>query len=201
MYSLNNLTPNDILNVSNQLIADDSIKIVIFSNFWALDYGSDKINYAVRCCGNALGGSVGGDSYHPPATAEQMSEVDRVLLNASLSLTKSGKRVYFVLDNPFGEELTPKNLVKRSVIDGVHIKITPLPTSKALQRDEPTRTRILEIAKKTGASVIDPYEFLCNKEDCPAISEDGTPIYKDYDHLSLYAVTHLVRYFDFLIDK
>ena len=63
------------------------------------------------------------------------------------------------------------------------------------------RSRILEIARKTGASVIDPYESLCNTEDCPALSQDGTPIYKDYDHLSFYAVTHLVRYFDFLMGK
>ena len=201
MYSLDYLTPNAILGVSKKLIFDDSIKIVIFSNFWALDYGSDKINYAVRCCGNALGGSVGGNPYQPPSTAKQMGEVDRVLKDASLALTQSGKKVYFVLDNPFGEELAPKNLVKRSIIDGVHIQITPLTTSKALLRDEPMRSRILEIARKTGASVIDPYESLCNTEDCPALSQDGTPIYKDYDHLSFYAVTHLVRYFDFLMGK
>jgi peptidoglycan/LPS O-acetylase OafA/YrhL len=199
MYNLDYLGPDDLLKVSKKLLLDDTIKVVIFSNFWALDYGSDKINYAVRCCGNALGGSVGGNAYHEPLKSEEMDELDSKLLSAALSLIKSGKKVYFVLDNPFGEELAPKNLVSRSIISGVQIKPTPLSKNISLQRDEPIRTRIMNIAKKSGAFVIDPYEYLCNREECPALSDDGIPMYKDYDHLSLYAVTHQVHYLDFLI--
>lgn len=199
MYSLEYLGPDDLLRVSNEVLTDSTIKTVVFSNFWALTYGSDKINYSIRCCGNALGGSVGGDAKHTPLTTEQMNEIDNKLKSAASSLIESGKEVYFILDNPFGEELAPKGMVSRSIFDGVQIKLTPLPKHKAILRDEPIRTRILNIAKKSGANVIDPYEYLCNREDCPSLSENGKPIYKDYDHLSLYTVTHLVHYLDFLI--
>ena len=74
-----------------------------------------------------------------------------------------------------------------------------LPKSLAIQRGEPSRSHILNIAKKTGAEVIDPFEYLCNQNYCPALSSEGVPIYKDYDHMSLYTVTHLVHYLDFLI--
>lgn len=201
MYSLDYLGPADLKRISNNILTDSTISTVIFSNFWALTYGSDKINYAIRCCGNALGGSVGGEARHAPPTTEQMNNIDSILESAALSLKKSGKKVYFILDNPFGEELTPKGMVSRSVFDGVHLKLTPLPKDKALLRDEPSRTRILNIAKNSGANVIDPYEYLCGRENCPSLSTDGTPIYKDYDHLSLYAATHLVHYLDFLFIK
>ncbi len=201
MYSLDYLGPADLLRVSDQILIDNTISVVIISNFWALTYGSEKINYAVRCCGTALGGSVGGDAQHGPLTIEQMNLIDRQLERAASSLVKSGKKVYFVLDNPFGEELAPKGMVSRSFLSGVQIKLTLLPKSKSILRGEPMRSRIVDIAKKSGADIIDPHDYLCGREDCPAMSADGTPMYKDYDHLSLYTAKHLVHYFDFLVPR
>jgi hypothetical protein len=57
----------------------------------------------------------------------------------------------------------------------------------------------LEIARQTGARIIDPFEYLCNERGCPVLSADGFPINKDYDHLSLDTVLNHVRYLDFLV--
>ena len=74
----------------------------------------------------------------------------------------------------------------------------PLSRREATERDEPTRSRILKIANETGADVIDPVAWLCG-ETCPALSADGSPNYKDYDHLSFDALIHRVHYLDALV--
>jgi hypothetical protein len=71
-----------------------------------------------------------------------------------------------------------------------------LDTQTATQRDEPARSRIIAAAHNAGAKVVDPIEYLCNQQICPALSPDGMPIYKDYDHLSDDTVVNHVHYLD-----
>ena len=104
------------------------------------------------------------------------------------------------MDNPFGEELSPRSLVKRGLFGGIELVPNPAPLSRreAVQRDEPVRSRIIKIANETGANVIDPLAWLCD-ETCPAVAADGSPNYKDYDHLSLDALIRHVHYLDALV--
>ena len=182
--------------ITDQVLEDKSIKTVVFSYFWALQYRSEKVNTPIRCCGSGLMGVIGIRT--PPATAEQMNEFDASLEGTVRALGKAGKRVYFILDNPFGEEIAPRSLVKRSLLRGIEV-VTPPPLSRilAIQRDEPIRSRVLKIAQATGADVIDPMEWLCD-ETCPALSANGSPAYKDYDHLSLDALMR-APYLDMLV--
>jgi len=183
--------------ISDQVLDDASIKTVVFSYFWALQYRSEKVNQPIRCCGSGLMGVQGIRA--PPFTVEHKNELDAGLESAVRALRKAGKRVYFILDNPFGEELAPRFLVKRGFFHGIEV-VNPPPLSRreAIERDEPTRSRILKIANETGADVIDPVAWLCD-ETCPALSADGSPIYKDYDHLSFDALIHRVHYLDALV--
>jgi hypothetical protein len=184
--------------ITDQVLEDESIKIVVFSYFWALQYRSEKVNTPIRCCGNGLMGVVGVRT--PPSTATEMNELDTGLEKAARALQKVGKRVYLILDNPFGEELAPRSLVRRGLFHGIEVVTNPLPLSRkeATQRGEPVRSRILRIANETGADVIDPVDWLC-VETCPALSADGLPNYKDYDHLSLDTLVHRVHYLDVLV--
>jgi peptidoglycan/LPS O-acetylase OafA/YrhL len=194
MFSIELVYPPSI---SEQMLDDASIKTVVFSYFWALQYRSEKVNQPIRCCGRGLMGVVGTKA--PPFTVEQMNELDAGLIRAVRALRKAGKRVYFILDNPFGEELAPRSFVKRGFFHGIEVaKPPPLSRSEAIERDEPTRSRILEIAHETGADVIDPMAWLCD-EICPALSPEGLPNYKDYDHLSFDTLVHRVHYLDALI--
>jgi hypothetical protein len=195
MFSAAQILPPSI---SDQVLDDASIKTVVFSYFWALQYRSGKVNQPIRCCGSGLMGVQGIRA--PPFTVGQMNELDAGLESAVRALRKAGKRVYFILDNPFGEELAPRSLVKRGFFHGIEIVMNPPPLSRkeAIERDEPTRSRILKIANETGADVIDPVAWLCG-ETCPAFSADGSPNYKDYDHLSFDALIHRVHYLDALV--
>jgi hypothetical protein len=125
-----------------------------------------------------------------------MDDLDKRWEEIARSLHTAGKQVYFVLDNPFGEEIAPRSMISRSFFHRIKIVITPFATSTAIQRDEPVRSRILKIARDTNSEVIDPIASLCNQDICPALAPDGMPIYKDYDHLSEDTVANRVHYLD-----
>jgi len=71
--------------------------------------------------------------------------------------------------------------------------MTPHIALRATQND--LNQRMAEIAKRSGASVVDPLPFLCPEKQCIRALADGTPVYKDRDHFrSDYART--VPYLD-----
>lgn len=181
---------------SEELLADTTIKTVVFSYYWAYKYGSDKVNQPMRCCGGGKGGTMG--YYDLPLKAPQeMDQIDRELKRVVESLKKLGRQVYFVLDNPFGEELDPHSKLTRGVLGNFRITVLPpLRRDVAIERSEPVRSRIVRVAYEAGAEVIDPFEFLCDQQVCPAFSKDGELLYKDYDHVSLHAALHHIRYLD-----
>jgi SGNH domain (fused to AT3 domains) len=181
--------------ISNAIREDPTITTVIFSYFWALSYGDDKVDRATRCCGTGLNQIIGGRR-HPVMSLQRMDDLDKRWEEIASSLRTAGKQVYFVLDNPFGEEIAPRSMIRRSFFHRIEIVIKPFATSTAIQRDEPVRSRILKIARDTNSEVIDPIASLCNQDICPALAPNGMPIYKDYDHLSEDTVANRVHYLD-----
>ncbi len=182
----------------DKVITDKAVTTVVFSEFWAFRQNSDKIDYAVRCCGDGLMQTMGGNA-PTPLSPHQIDEMNGNLAAMITALRQAGKTVYLILDNPFGEELAPRSLLQRSWFRRPKIVPSSLPRAAAIERDEPARSRLQQIAQDTGAKLIDPAQQLCDQTQCPALSADGTPIYKDYDHLSLYTLTSRVRYLDFIL--
>jgi peptidoglycan/LPS O-acetylase OafA/YrhL len=188
------------LNGFRKISLDENIKEVVISYFWAGIFESDKVNRTIRCCGGGASGSVGVErsasmsSYEIEQKYDQLSKLITILVN-------QGKKVYIVLDNPFGEELYFRTNIKRETfIRNSYFRFNGIKKNIALDRSEPIRSRIIEIALKNSAYIIDPYKDLCNKDFCPSETDGGEFIYKDYDHLSVYATQNLVRYFDFFFD-
>jgi len=197
---VNNFTTEnlDIMKpIFDKILRDERVKTIIFSEFWALQRQSSKINYSVRCCGEGLMQMMGTPA-PPPMSEERVSAVNKGLQDLINLMRRAGKEFYVILDNPFGEELAPRFLLNRSFFHKIRISVTPLSKAQAIARSEPFRSEIQNIARLTGAKIIDPIEHLCD-DTCPALSADGTPIYKDYDHLSQYTLTHRVHYLDFIL--
>jgi len=182
------------------LASDPSIKTVIFSYFWALDYQSDKVARSERCCGNGKNGRVGTND-HPYLNEQQLNSIDQSLIAAAKLFRSHGKRVYFLLDNPFGSELDPQSMLLRSW-SGFFIPSQKILTRKqALGRSEPIRSRIINAARQSDSMVIDPFAYLCNDDTCPAFSPEGELLYKDYDHLSVFASSYKTHYLDVVFLK
>jgi SGNH domain (fused to AT3 domains) len=131
-----------------------------------------------------------------------MDQIDGALMAMVEQLKKVGKTVYLVLDNPFGEEIDPHSMLRRTSWRSFEFLIPPdLFREVALARTEPFRSRIVRIANLTGTKLIDPLEYLCGEKICPAFSPQGDLLYKDYDHLSFTALINNVRYLDAMVDS
>jgi hypothetical protein len=183
--------------ILEKILADKSVKTIIFSEFWALARNSNKVNYSVRCCGKGLMQMMGTPA-PPPLSDERINEMNKGLQDLIDTMRQAGKEFYVILDNPFGEEVAPRFLLNRSFFHKIRISVTPLSKAQAIERTEPFRSEIQNVARLTGAKIIDPIEHLCD-DTCPMLAADGTPLYKDYDHLSKYTLTHRVHYLDFLL--
>jgi len=114
------------------------------------------------------------------------------------ALVALGKRVYLLLPAPSGSDLDPKGMFQGSRFD----TIKPLDPLPVFRRDEfemenaRTRSRLLEIAGRAGASVIDPIPLLCNSATCPVVSADGQPLYTDGIHMRPRYVREAAIYID-----
>lgn len=182
-------------SMSEELLADSSIRVVVFSYFWAYKYGSSKVNQAVRCCASGMESSVGSSSSLIPVKSDkEMDSIDSNFLNLTTKLVAQKKKVFFILDNPFGEELDPHTMIVRSWNGFRLVPHNKLLKGEALDRSEPMRSRIIEIAKKGGAEIIDPLEVLCDNNLCSAFSINRDLLYKDYDHLSMFSSKYRTSY-------
>lgn len=98
------------------------------------------------------------------------------------SISSAGKRVYVVLNIPTGTQLSPEGLIERRWVGSPEI------LHQGIDRDTYERrnmalNRLRDVAVQAGATVIDPLDYLCDKNFCPAMNHDGEPMYKDATHL------------------
>ena len=190
------LAPLNKISVES-LNLPSNTKLIVFSYFWALKLNNPSVNTYIRCCGNGPGGVVGQKFVQVSNLEldEKYSQFEELLKK----LKSDGIRVVLVLDNPFGEELNPKSLVRiirglgSSVVSSEKYSIE-LSTEIALDRREPTASRLKQLARKHRIEVIDPFDYLCDSFYCLKFSSKGYLRYKDYDHLSLSAVENEGRY-------
>lgn len=105
--------------------------------------------------------------------------------------TKSGKRVYVVLNIPVGLGLDPR---ARAYWPGKS-------PSSLNRRDVATAlrsvdSRLREVSSEVGASVIDPLNYLCDETRCPVVTDDGKAMYRDLWHLRPTYVRDAVTFLD-----
>ena len=92
IYNYYYLTIPGLLNASEKIASDPTISSVIFAEFWAYDYRSDQVNYAIRCCGPK--GLVGG-SGPAPLTPDEVSRLDDSLEKAASNSDEVGEEGLF----------------------------------------------------------------------------------------------------------
>ncbi|VTU21484.1 O-acetyltransferase OatA [Variovorax sp. SRS16] len=104
-------------------------------------------------------------------------------LESLLKELAARKTVYLMLDNPIGDEFDPKRLLLGGSRLGRMDVTRSTPTTPWPPAQKQLYLRLRELAQKTGAIVIDPVPALCKDDQCIRTTPDGTPIYKDGDHL------------------
>jgi hypothetical protein len=107
------------------------------------------------------------------------------------------KRVFIILQIPFGDDVEPRNMVQRELL-GMGFRMHVAELSRA-QMDSAVAwidARLRALAQRAGAAVIDPLEFLCDHARCATLDADGDPMYRDEMHLRPAYVREHVSYLD-----
>jgi len=111
------------------------------------------------------------------------------------SLVNDGKKVTLILSVPTGEVLNPKNLHSRSFGRPFSQMTKTLTAREFLKNNGQIIEAIRAVAMKSGATVIDPMDYLCADGICIA-EDDGIPIRYDATHLRPGYVREHVKYID-----
>ena len=192
------LEPFEFLPTIEQLKLPSNTNTVVLSYFWSLRYGNKSVNQEIRCCGDGPNGTV-GKKYLPQVSDDEinqkMDEIDGQLAQLIEGLGRKKIHVIIILDNPFGEELNAQSMLELNLLTiKPSILFKPLKVEDALERSEPVRKRLINIARAHHIDFIDPFQFLCNSTICPSMSVDGYMLYKDYDHISIEAAKKNANY-------
>ncbi|MEZ5774209.1 MAG: acyltransferase family protein [Hyphomicrobiaceae bacterium] len=96
-------------------------------------------------------------------------------------LKRDGRRIYLVLNIPtWGRDA---RRLTRAITGEVTLNEVRLERRRFDRGWLPVRKRLVELAARTGAIVIDPLQSLCADKTCPGLDGEGRLIYKDRTHL------------------
>ena len=111
-------------------------------------------------------------------------------------LVVQGKNVVIVLSSPKGEQFDPAQMAKR---DGLNFHVVlhdAVPRSVVDSDRASIDDVIIQIARRTGASTLDPVDTICSSTTCPVLDVNGKPLLKDASHLRSSFVTSHFDAFD-----
>jgi peptidoglycan/LPS O-acetylase OafA/YrhL len=160
------------------LADSDKVKAVVFAGWWEFYFlpqsPGGEVLAPVYLTTDAGRRAVSIDSPEGQAVLDRFGEILK-------HLVQSKKQVFVMLSNPTSREFNPLNMVERityrvSVPSGID-------RSAFERRAAAVTARIRAVAQTAGATVVDPVEFLCDSERCPARDTSGQPLYKDSNHL------------------
>jgi hypothetical protein len=53
-----------------------------------------------------------------------------------------------------------------------------------------------DVARQSGAEILNPLDTLCHGDICPATDSDGSPLYRDSNHLRASKAARLATFVD-----
>ena len=133
-----------------------------------------------------------------PAANDDIHQAFTRLAADLTRLTALGKQVVIIGPHPTAQSFDPQLLANRSRIPFIHgstggPQFGPLPESQFDQRVGGIVSELNRVAAVSGASLIEPTQYLCEKGLCA--SQDGDiPRYKDRNHLRTFAVIAHLKY-------
>jgi hypothetical protein len=100
------------------------------------------------------------------------------------ALTANGKRVFIVLSNPTLAARDSESAVPRRLAGFIGKNVPPVIAREAfVSRVAPLMAALRDVAARSGATVIDPVDFLCDGDGCATVTPGGVPVFRDFDHL------------------
>jgi len=144
----------------------------------------------------------GGREIHVEGSGPTLDSVYAVLEGEIASLQKAGKRVFIVLSNPNSPANNPRAMLPRR-LPWLSPKKLVRETNRQdiVNRGAEARRHLLLIAQRTGATIIDPLQFLCAELTCRTVTRDGRAMYLDDHHLRASYVRDSVTFLDDILKR
>ncbi|MCP5339614.1 MAG: SGNH hydrolase domain-containing protein [Steroidobacteraceae bacterium] len=115
--------------------------------------------------------------------ADEQWVFDR-LEKALETLQRQGKTVVIVLSSPRDETLDPAKMLRKSGLLGWRVELSPPLSRPQLEAYvAPTDNRLREMARRLGATTVNPLDTFCSATHCPALSAEDDPLFKDATHI------------------
>lgn len=169
--------------------ADPNVNVVVIGANWMGYFAEVDPRYSYYV---ADGGRKEALAPGSRGSALAMAELRSVVAR----LIGEGKAVYLILQSPRSDALDPRNMIgKRWGASSFQLHIPVITRDDATRPTRPVVLQLRAIAAATGATVIDPMDYLC-REVCPVMTSDGVPIYRDEGHLNPAYVRNSVGYLD-----
>lgn len=120
-------------------------------------------------------------------------------------LTRSGKLIILISQHPHGSGMDPHALARPFRLhpfdDSIRIPYEQWTTRSSLEaQDGWASIRLAALANKVGATVINPFDYLCTTARCPAVL-DGKPLYTDGYHLRASAAREYATFIDGIVNQ
>ncbi len=133
----------------------------------------------------------------PLSTEKGRARAMFTLQNMIKGLARPGRRIFIVSNIPTGTALHPKSLIQRNIFrDEISINKTFIKKDEFVQRNKAVYVSLKKFAKDNGVTFIDPLDYLCSDNKCPALNKNGIAIYKDATHLRPTFVRNNITYLD-----
>jgi SGNH domain (fused to AT3 domains) len=155
-----------------QVLATPAIKTVVIAGSWAGLVEETKF-YRV---GDSTRTGIEGELRENQWVWESFESQVRAII-------ASGREVVLILMSPNHPAFTPGDMAIREGL-GFRVQIpSPVPRSVVAARNVFADQKLAQIAERTGATLLDPKDWLCLAETCSALDEQGRLIYKDTMHV------------------
>jgi peptidoglycan/LPS O-acetylase OafA/YrhL len=110
-----------------------------------------------------------------------------------------GKEVYLILQSPNDVALDPRRFIRsRWGPDAFQVRPSVARRDSIVRPSLLLDARLRAVGEAAGAHIIDPIDYLCGSE-CPTITPDGWPVYRDGGHLEPEYVRSHVHFLDSLL--
>lgn len=164
-------------------------RTVVYSAYWEGPFNDGKLYFSNDAAKRVIMPvGAGADS------------VFRMFEREVATLVKMGKKVFLVLPNPNSPTNNPASMLPRRL---------PWPAPKPIPRGADmkeivarsgfVRDRLIGIASRTGAVIVDPMAYLCNLSSCATLTAEGRLIYSDDHHFQSAWVRHNATFMDQIV--
>lgn len=169
-----------------------------------IDYANSSAAHTIVITGQwfgYLGGNAKNYLYLNEGNLSNYNYLNKAISDFQKFVSKlitKGKKVYIVSSIPYGGHYSPKSFFKRDFIGNWHLNLQHASRKEWENNNLKANQALAEIARNTGAIIINPESSLCSDDICRTYQDDGSPIYKDEGHLRSSYVRQHLNYLDFL---